>query len=67
MNTCDLCDRFEDRVRVLDLPLRNYGGRTAFAGRVSTVKALEDNSLVREAVAEPGDGRVLVIDGGGSL
>ena len=67
MNTCDLCDRFEDRVRVLDLPLRDYGGRTAFAGRVSTVKALEDNSLVREAVAEPGDGRVLVIDGGGSL
>lgn len=67
MNTCDLCDRFEDRVRVLGLPLRDYGGRIAFAGRVSTVKALEDNSLVREAVAEPGEGRVLVIDGGGSL
>ena len=67
MNTCDLCDRFEGRVRVLELPLRDYGGRTAFAGLVSTVKALEDNSLVRQAVAEPGDGRVLVIDGGGSL
>lgn len=67
MNTCDLCDRFEDRARVLGLPLRDYGGRIAFAGRVSTVKALEDNSLVREAVAEPGEGRVLVIDGGGSL
>src|SRR5690606_8423475 len=67
MSTCDLCDRFEDRVRVLDLPLRDYGGRIAFTGRVSTVKALEDNSLVREAVAQPGDGRVLVIDGGGSL
>lgn len=67
MNTCDLCDRFEGRVRVLELPLRDYGGRVAFAGLVSTVKALEDNSLVREAVAEPGDGRVLVIDGGGSL
>ena len=67
MSTCDLCDRFEDRVRVLDLPLRDYGGRIAFSGVVSTVKALEDNSLVREAVAEPGEGRVLVIDGGGSL
>lgn len=67
MNTCDLCDRFEGRVRVLELPLRDYGGRIAFSGRVSTVKALEDNSLVREAVAEPGEGRVLVIDGGGSL
>ncbi|MGY1520636.1 ribonuclease E activity regulator RraA [Luteimonas sp. A482] len=67
MNTCDLCDQYEDRARVLELPLRDYGGRTAFAGLVSTVKALEDNSLVRKAVAEPGDGRVLVIDGGGSL
>ncbi len=67
MNTCDLCDAFEDKVRVLELPLRDYGGRIAFSGLVSTVKALEDNSLVREAVAEPGEGRVLVIDGGGSL
>ena len=54
MNTCDLCDRFEDRVRVLALPLLDYGGRLAFSGIVSTVKALEDNSLVRVAVAEPG-------------
>ena len=66
MNTCDLCDAFEDRVRVLELPLRDYGGRVAFSGTVSTVRALEDNSLVREAVAEPGEGRVLVVDGGGS-
>lgn len=67
MNTCDLCDAFEDKVRVLALPLRDYGGRVAFAGIVSTIKAFEDNSRVREAVAEPGNGRVLVIDGGGSL
>ena len=67
MNTCDLCDAFESEVRVLALPLRDYGGRLAFAGIVSTIKVYEDNSLVREAVAEPGLGRVLVIDGGGSL
>lgn len=67
MNTCDLCDKFEDKVRVLELPLSDFGGRIAFSGIVSTVKALEDNSLVREAVSEPGKGRVLVIDGGGSL
>ncbi|MCR6663371.1 MAG: ribonuclease E activity regulator RraA [Luteimonas sp.] len=67
MNTCDLCDKYEDKVRVLELPLSDFGGRIAFSGIVSTVKALEDNSLVREAVAEPGNGRVLVIDGGGSL
>ena len=67
MNTCDLCDAHEADVRVLELPLRDYGGKRAFAGIVSTIKALEDNLRVREAVAEPGQGRVLVIDGGGSL
>ncbi|QWP78504.1 ribonuclease E activity regulator RraA [Lysobacter sp. K5869] len=66
MNTCDLCDRHDALVRVLDLPLRDFGGRRGFAGVVSTIKAYEDNSRVREAVAEPGAGRVLVIDGGGS-
>ena len=66
MKTCDLCDRFADEVRVLDLQLGDFGGRVAFSGIVSTIKAFEDNSLEREAVAEPGDGRVLVIDGGGS-
>ena len=64
--TADLCDAHEASVRVLDLPLRDYGGRVAFHGPVSTIRALEDNSRVREAVAEPGEGRVLVIDGGGS-
>jgi regulator of ribonuclease activity A len=67
MSTCDLCDAHEDVVRVLDLPLRDFGGRIAFSGQISTIKALEDNSKVREAVAEAGRGRVLVIDGGGSL
>lgn len=64
--TADLCDAHEADVRVLDLPLRDYGGRVAFSGPVSTIRALEDNSRVREAVAEPGQGRVLVVDGGGS-
>ena len=66
MNTCDLCDLHDAQVRVLDLPLRDYGGRLAFNGLVSTIRAFEDNSRVREAVEEPGLGRVLVIDGGGS-
>lgn len=67
MNTCDLCDLHDAQVRVVDLPLRDFGGRLAFNGFVSTVKAFEDNSRVREAVAEAGQGRVLVIDGGGSM
>jgi regulator of ribonuclease activity A len=43
-----------------------YGGRHAFAGPVSTVRCFEDNSRVKEAVESPGEGRVLVVDGGGS-
>ena len=67
MNTCDLCDLHDAQVRVVELPLRDFGGRLAFNGIVSTVRATEDNSRVREAVEEPGQGRVLVIDGGGSM
>ncbi|BDU15436.1 ribonuclease E activity regulator RraA [Lysobacter auxotrophicus] len=67
MKTCDLCDLHDAQVRVLELPLQDFGGRIAFNGMVSTVRAIEDNSRVREAVEEPGQGRVLVIDGGGSM
>jgi len=67
MKTCDLCDLHDAQVRVLDLPLQDFGGRIAFNGMVSTVRAYEDNSRVREAVEEAGQGRVLVIDGQGSM
>tara|TARA_Y100000589_G_scaffold83270_2_gene77220 strand:+ start:79 stop:504 length:426 start_codon:yes stop_codon:yes gene_type:complete len=45
----------------------NYGGREAFGGQIVTVKCHEDNSLVKEHVANPGAGKVMVVDGGGSL
>lgn len=70
--TADLCDKFEERVRagrvkVLEQMLNSYGGRESFHGRIATLKLFEDNSLVRKALESSGDGRVLVIDGGGSL
>ncbi len=46
---------------------RDFGRRTAFHGAVSTVKCFEDNSMLKAAVESPGDGRVLVVDGAGSL
>ncbi len=65
--TADLYDQFADKVQVA-LPMFNdYGKRRKFCGPISTVKVYEDNSLVRAALEEPGEGRVLVVDGGGSL
>jgi regulator of ribonuclease activity A len=66
-STADLSDAHEGRVEVLPVALRDYGGRRAFRGEVSTVRAFEDNSRVREAVHEAGRGRVLLVDGGASL
>ena len=67
LSTCDLCDQFPDRVRVLAPIFRHYGGRTRFAGPIVTIRCFEDNVFIREAAVEEGRGRVMVIDGGGSL
>lgn len=65
--TPDLCDDFPDDVRVLAPMFNNYGGKRNFYGKVVTVKCHEDNSLVKEQAGLAGEGRVLVVDGGGSL
>src|SRR6266404_1699833 len=64
--TCDIYDELRDEARVIGSELKNYGGRRAFRGMAVTIKCYEDNSRVKEAVATPGEGQVLVIDGGGS-
>jgi len=70
-STCDFCDVHKADVsgafRVLPPVFQSYGGKPVFAGPVTTVKCHEDNSLVKAAVESPGEGRVLVVDGGGSL
>ncbi len=65
--TADLYDQHEHRVQVLEPMLADYGGKRRFSGPIATVKVFEDNSLVRAALEEPGAGKVLVVDGGGSL
>ncbi|MFW6299981.1 MAG: ribonuclease E activity regulator RraA [Oceanicaulis sp.] len=67
ISVCDLCDAHAGKLRVLAPIFTSYGGRDAFFGQVETIRTHEDNSRVREAVSEPGEGRVLVVDGGGSL
>ena len=66
-STCDICDDFPDEVKVADPLFRDFGARAQFGGRIVTIKCHEDNSRVRDLVAEDGRGAVLVIDGGGSL
>jgi regulator of ribonuclease activity A len=69
--TCDLCDDHKNDTdgafRVLPPLFRDFGKRIKFSGPVSTVKCFEDNSFVKAAVDSPGEGRVLLVDGGGSL
>lgn len=63
--TADLCDE-HDGLGVAEPVFRDFGGALAFGGPISTVRVGDDNSLVRDALAEPGGGRALVVDGGGS-
>ena len=64
--TTDLCDEHPE-AQVCEPVFLSWGGRTAFSGTITTLKVFEDNSMVREVVGTPGEGRVLVVDGGGSL
>ncbi len=65
--TADLVDDVGSGVRSCDLQFAQYGGRAQFAGPISTVRCFQDNALLKSVLSEPGDGRVLVVDGGGSL
>ena len=65
--TPDLCDEYPDLVQVLMPMLQNFGGVDSFGGEIVTVKCHEDNSIVKEQVAQPGQGKVMVVDGGGSM
>jgi len=66
-STAELCDDHEQQLQVCLPLLRHFGERREFHGQIVTLKCVEDNTLVREALSEPGYGKVLVVDGGGSL
>jgi regulator of ribonuclease activity A len=65
--TADLYDERGDALDSLSLPLHDLGGVVAFDGPIRTVRCRRDNALVKTTLAGPGNGSVLVIDGGGSL
>lgn len=63
----DLCDEFFPQIKILDPVFSTFGGQHKFQGKVVTIKCFEDNSLVKETLNSDGWGKVLVVDGGGSL
>ena len=65
--TADLVDDIGPDARSCDTQFRQFGGRTEFAGKISTVRCFQDNALLKSVLSEDGDGRVLVIDGSASL
>lgn len=67
LQTTDLCDANENKVRIATPIFRSYGGKSTFCGPIATLKLFEDNGLVRKTLDSSGNGRVLVVDGGGSL
>jgi regulator of ribonuclease activity A len=67
MSLPDICDDYSAELQVLEPQFTDFGGRTRFCGEVVTVKCFEDNSVVKETLGADGQGKVLVVDGGGSL
>lgn len=66
--TTDLCDNFLNDVKVTEpIGFKDFGGNKNFNGVIHTIKCFEDNSFVRKALESNGEGKVLVVDGGGSM
>jgi regulator of ribonuclease activity A len=65
--TADLFDAHGERLRVCQVQFREFGGTRRFHGPVRTIRTFEDNALIKRILSEPGQGAVLVIDGGASL
>ncbi|WP_405134080.1 ribonuclease E activity regulator RraA [Nocardia sp. NBC_01388] len=65
--TADLADEIGPGIRSCDTQFLQFGGRPAFSGRIVTIRCFQDNLLVKQTLGEPGNGRVLVVDGGASI
>ena len=64
--TADISDEHPEKTQVAESMFRGFGLRQSFSGPMATLKLFEANTLVREVLSQPGEGKVLVVDGGGS-
>jgi len=67
ISTADLYDEHGENLQICETPFRQYGGLLAFEGPITTVRCHQDNALLKSILGTPGNGGVLVVDGGGSL
>jgi regulator of ribonuclease activity A len=65
--TADLWDEHEGLLSCVDPIFNHFGKKKTFSGKIRTLKLFEDNSLVRKQLESDGSGKVLVVDGGGSI
>ncbi|TKB56086.1 ribonuclease E activity regulator RraA [Ferrimonas aestuarii] len=66
-NTSELCDLYAEQVDVVEPMFTNFGGCDSFGGELQTIKCFEDSVLIAETLEQDGTGKVLLVDGGGSL
>jgi len=66
-STPDICDEFLADLQVLEPLFSEYGDSEQFSGEVVTIKCFEDNTLLKQTLGTDGSGKVMVVDGGGSL
>lgn len=67
IDTSELCDIYSDQVDVVEPIFSSFGGKSSFFGKITTVKCFENNGLIAEVLEENGEGRVLLVDGGGAV
>ncbi|MCB5204582.1 ribonuclease E activity regulator RraA [Neorhizobium sp. T786] len=67
LKTADLVDTNDTEVRFCEMQWKSFGSRNGFHGEIVTIRTFEDNRLLRETLEGDGHGKVLVVDGGGSL
>lgn len=67
IDTSELCDIYSDQIDVVEPIFSSFGGKSAFFGKITTVKCFENNGLIAEVLEENGEGRVLLVDGGGAV
>ena len=67
LKTADICDSYAEKINIAQPIFKDFGGKSVFSRKIITIKCLNDNSLVRDALESDGSNSVLVVDGDASM